>query len=84
MGQYFKGSSSKLTRKLFDFGLEKKRKNNPVMHVQIVQPASLAKRKNKQRGRAAARYGRRHKDTVRRSEVFKEGGTALHPWQNQS
>ena len=32
MGKYFKGSSSKLTRKLFDFGLEKKRKNNPVMH----------------------------------------------------
>ena len=26
MGKYFKGSSSKLTRKLFDFGLEKKRK----------------------------------------------------------
>ena len=71
MGKYFKGSSSKLTRKLFDFGLEKKRKNNPVMHV---QPASLARRKNKQRGRTAARYGRRHKDTVRRSEVFYEGG----------
>ena len=57
MGKYFKGSSSKLTRKLFDFGLEKKRKNNPVMHV---QPASLARRKNKQRGRTVARYGRRH------------------------
>ena len=71
MGKYFKGSSSKLTRKLFDFGLEKKRKNNPVMHV---QPASLARRKNKQRGRTAARYGRRHKDTVRRSEGFNEGG----------
>ena len=67
MGKYFKGSSSKLTKKLFDFGHENKRKNNPVMHV---QPTSLTRRKNKQRGRTAARFGRRHKDTVRRSEVF--------------
>ena len=40
---------------------------------QLCMCSPLARRRNKQRGRTAARYGRRHKDTVRRSEVFNEG-----------
>ena len=69
MDKYFKGANSRLIRKLYDFGIENKRKNNPVMHV---QPTSIARRKNKQKGRSVSRYGRRHKDTVRRTQVFED------------
>ena len=69
MDKYFKGANSRLIRKLYDFGIENKRKNNPVMHV---QPTSIARRRNKQKGRSVSRYGRRHKDTVRRTQVFED------------
>ena len=69
MDKYFKGANSRLIRKLYDFGIENKRKNNPVMHV---QPTSITRRRNKQKGRSVSRYGRRHKDTVRRTQVFED------------
>ena len=60
--------------------LGKVRKKNKNSHAITVQPTAVSRRKYKHRGRGAASYGRRVKDTALKSKmvVTDEDETILH------
>ena len=75
----FTSNENTLIRLLYDFGSEKKRKNSYLIPV---NSTSLARRKYPHRGRGSSTYGRRHKSTIKRSQMLidanDEDGVVYH------
>ena len=65
------GNENTLSRKLYDFGVEKKRKN--AFTIPVGAP-SIAPRAQKNRGREVSNMGRPHKQVARRTQMFLEDG----------
>ena len=63
----FNANENTLIRKLYDFGVEKRRKTSYLIPV---NSTSLARRKYPHRGRGRATLGRRPKTAAKRSQMF--------------
>ena len=61
------GNDNTLSRKMYDFCVEKKRKNAFSI---TVQPTSIARRSKKKRGHEVSNMGRPHKQTKRKTQMF--------------
>ena len=61
------GNDNTLSRKLYDFGVEKKRKNAYIIPVGA---PSIARRSKKNRGREVSNMGRPYKQHTRKTQMF--------------